>query len=163
METRNKRDRSRERPRSDATMDNGRGNARSAVREAYNAACVAVDEYNYHYPGTNLQLEALNLADNDPHNENDIQIPIEFTRCRNLTHMGRDLSEYSHTDCYIGYETVIDRGEVVPQHSLHIDPRGLARVSSGDSTLLTTLVSLPRVVRWALLVLLFFGFYKMLP
>lgn len=139
-------------------MDNGRGHSRNTVKEAYNRACAAVDDYNYRYPGTNLQLEALNLADNDPHNENDVQIPIEFTGCTNLTKMGEDLSRFARTDCYIGYTTSIDRGEVMPQHILHIDPR----VEATGTPLYVAVMRLPPVVRLLGILFLFYMAFKFL-
>jgi hypothetical protein len=106
-------------------MDNGKGRSRNRVKDAYNKACEAVDEYNYQHPGTELQLDTLNLADNDPHNENDVQIPVDFTHCDNITRMGQELSEFAGTHCYVGYRTDINGDEVLPRHILHVDPRGI--------------------------------------
>jgi len=147
------RGKSRERSRADYTLDNGRNRDRNAKKETYNVAVAAVDEYNFQHPGTNLSLETLNDTDVDPHNEHDIQIPITFTHCNNITRMSQELSEYAGTDCFLSYVTTIDVDDVLTQHILHVDRRGLRNRQTRTQLALQTLGDLPPIVRLLLVLL----------
>lgn len=118
------RSKSRDRFRSDYTLDNGK-NTMNTNRKAYNLACAAVEEYAHQHPGINLRLEPLNTMINDPHNEHDVQIPIYFSHCDKLRGLETALSDSMGTACYLGFQSPIDHGEIVPQHILHIDSRNV--------------------------------------